>query len=118
MKKSQNGRNQCFAYYFCLMIEGSGSISLTDMDPDPGAKHKDPTDPDGSETLVPDPDSRDDCYLLAVVGALEVGEVEQLTHLPLHLRLAARLDQTIHNVGKEFKEKIRSKVSPFGQFWG
>ncbi len=24
-KKSQNSRNQCFAYYICLMIEGSGS---------------------------------------------------------------------------------------------
>ncbi len=28
-KKSQNGRNQAFAYYFCFMIEGSGSVSLT-----------------------------------------------------------------------------------------
>ncbi len=34
-KKSQNIKNQCFSYYFCLMIEGSGagpgsrSISLT-----------------------------------------------------------------------------------------
>jgi hypothetical protein len=27
MKKSQNSRNQCFSYYFCLMIEGSGSRS-------------------------------------------------------------------------------------------
>jgi hypothetical protein len=26
---SQNSRNRCFSYYFCLMIEGSGSISLT-----------------------------------------------------------------------------------------
>jgi hypothetical protein len=25
-KKSQNSRNQGFSYYFCLMIEGSGSI--------------------------------------------------------------------------------------------
>jgi hypothetical protein len=24
-KKSQNGRNQCFSYYFCLLMEGSGS---------------------------------------------------------------------------------------------
>jgi hypothetical protein len=24
-----NSRNQCFAYYFCLMIEGSGSVPLT-----------------------------------------------------------------------------------------
>jgi hypothetical protein len=29
IKKSQNSRNQCFSYYFCLMIEGSGSGSLT-----------------------------------------------------------------------------------------
>jgi hypothetical protein len=28
-KESQNSRNQCFSYYFCFMIEGSGSISLT-----------------------------------------------------------------------------------------
>jgi hypothetical protein len=26
---SQNSRNQCFSYYFCLMIEGSGSVYLT-----------------------------------------------------------------------------------------
>jgi hypothetical protein len=25
IKKSQNSRNQCFSYHFCLMIEGSGS---------------------------------------------------------------------------------------------
>ncbi len=29
MKKSQNSRNQCFSYYFCLLIEGYGSVSLT-----------------------------------------------------------------------------------------
>ncbi len=29
IKKSQNSRNQCFSYYFCLTIEGSGSVSLT-----------------------------------------------------------------------------------------
>jgi hypothetical protein len=28
-KKSQNSRNQCFSYYFCMVIEGSGSIPLT-----------------------------------------------------------------------------------------
>ncbi len=28
-KKSQNSRNQGFSTYFCLMIEGSGSIPLT-----------------------------------------------------------------------------------------
>jgi hypothetical protein len=29
INKSLNRRNQCFSYKFCLMIEGSGSISLT-----------------------------------------------------------------------------------------
>ncbi len=29
IKKSQSSRNQCFSYYFCLMIEGSGSESLS-----------------------------------------------------------------------------------------
>jgi hypothetical protein len=29
LKKSQNSRKQGFSCYFCLMIEGSGSISLT-----------------------------------------------------------------------------------------
>jgi hypothetical protein len=29
-KKSQNSRDQGFSYYFCLMIEGSGSVTLTD----------------------------------------------------------------------------------------
>jgi len=28
-KESQNSRIQCFSYYFCMMIEGSGSIPLT-----------------------------------------------------------------------------------------
>jgi hypothetical protein len=28
-KESQNRRNQGFSYYFCMMIEGSGSIPLT-----------------------------------------------------------------------------------------
>jgi hypothetical protein len=28
-KKSQNSRNQCFAYYFCLMVDGFGSVPLT-----------------------------------------------------------------------------------------
>jgi hypothetical protein len=38
-KKSQNSRNQGFSYYFCLLIEvsGSGSTPLT-MDPDRGSK--------------------------------------------------------------------------------
>jgi hypothetical protein len=29
IKKSQNGRNQWFSYYFCLMTEGSESVSLS-----------------------------------------------------------------------------------------
>ncbi len=29
IKKSQNSRNQGFSYYFCLLIEGSGSVPLT-----------------------------------------------------------------------------------------
>ncbi len=29
IKKSQNNRKQGFSYYFCLMIEGSGSVPLT-----------------------------------------------------------------------------------------
>ncbi len=28
-KESQNSKNQGFSYYFCMMIEGSGSIPLT-----------------------------------------------------------------------------------------
>ncbi len=28
-RESQNSRNQGFSYYFCMMIEGSGSIPLT-----------------------------------------------------------------------------------------
>ncbi len=27
-KESQNSRNQCYSYYFCMMIEGSGSGSI------------------------------------------------------------------------------------------
>jgi hypothetical protein len=36
-KESQNSRNQGFSYYFCMMIEGSGSgyLWLVDPDPDP-----------------------------------------------------------------------------------
>jgi hypothetical protein len=29
IKKSQNSRNQCFSHHFCLMIEGSGSVPMT-----------------------------------------------------------------------------------------
>ncbi len=29
--KVQSTRNQCFSYYFCLMIEGSGSLSLSNV---------------------------------------------------------------------------------------
>ncbi len=45
IKNSQNSKNQGFSYYFCLMIEGSGSVPLTNgsgsrrpkthTDPDP-----------------------------------------------------------------------------------
>jgi hypothetical protein len=35
MKKSQNSRNQGFSYYFCLMMEKSGSESESRIDPDP-----------------------------------------------------------------------------------
>jgi hypothetical protein len=28
-KESQNSRNRGFSYYFCMMIEGSGSIPMT-----------------------------------------------------------------------------------------
>ncbi len=46
-QKSQNRRSQCFSYYFCLMIEGSGSVSLTKWFRIREAqKHMDPTDPD------------------------------------------------------------------------
>jgi hypothetical protein len=43
-KKSQDDRNQCFSYYFCLMIEGCGSVPLeaqehTVPDPDPQHSH-------------------------------------------------------------------------------
>jgi hypothetical protein len=40
--------NQGFSYYFCLLIEGSGSgFMLLTMDPDPGGlKHVDLVDPD------------------------------------------------------------------------
>ncbi len=30
-KKSQNSRNQGFSYHFCLMIEGSGAVPLTNV---------------------------------------------------------------------------------------
>jgi hypothetical protein len=54
-KESQNSRIQGFSYYFCMMIEGSGSragfgsIPSGLVDPDPelgGQKHVDPVDPD------------------------------------------------------------------------
>ncbi len=36
-KKLQNSRNQCFSYYLCLLIEGSGPfLWLMDPDSDPG----------------------------------------------------------------------------------
>jgi hypothetical protein len=47
---SQNSKNQGFSYYFCLMLEGYGSVTLTNnSDPDPeGPK----TYGSGSATLV------------------------------------------------------------------
>jgi hypothetical protein len=47
--KSQNSRSHVFCYFFCLMMEGSrsGSVQMTDLDPDPdvgGPKITDPTD--------------------------------------------------------------------------
>jgi hypothetical protein len=51
-KKSRSSKNQGFSYFFCLMKEGSGSISLTSgsgireaqkhvdrVDPDPDSEH-------------------------------------------------------------------------------
>jgi hypothetical protein len=36
-KESQKRRNEGFSYYFCMMIEGSGSRSIPPLvDPDPG----------------------------------------------------------------------------------
>ncbi len=45
-KESQNIRNQGFSYYFCMMIEGSGSIPLTSGSRSWRPKHVDPVDPD------------------------------------------------------------------------
>ncbi len=49
-KESQNSRNQGFSYYFCMTIEGSGSIPLTSGSgsgwPKNCEKHVDPVDPD------------------------------------------------------------------------
>jgi hypothetical protein len=55
-EKSQNSRNQGFSYYFCLMIEGSGSgsIPLTNgSDPDQGAPKTYGSNGSGSASLVP-----------------------------------------------------------------
>ncbi len=51
-KESQNSRNQGFSYYFCMMIEGSGSgsIPLTNGS-GPGGPKKYGSDGSGSATL-------------------------------------------------------------------
>jgi hypothetical protein len=48
--KLQKSRNQGFSYYFCLMIEGAGSITLTDGSGSGFRRPKNIWDPD------PDPD--------------------------------------------------------------
>ena len=45
IKKPENIRNKGFSYYFCLIIEGSGSVSLTKIRGE-AQKHTDPMDPD------------------------------------------------------------------------
>ncbi len=48
-KRSQSSRNQGFSYYFCLVIEGSGSIPLTNGSSTGSRrpkKHVDPVDSD------------------------------------------------------------------------
>ena len=53
-KESQNSRNQGFSYYFCMMIEGSGSIPQTNWSGSGRPKkHVDPVDPDPDSD--PDP---------------------------------------------------------------
>ncbi len=56
-KKSQNGRNQDFPYYICLMIEGSGSGSRSRAE---AQKHVDP-DPDS------DPDPQHCCQEASLI---------------------------------------------------
>jgi hypothetical protein len=48
-KKSQNSKNQGFSYYCCLMIEGYGSIPLTN---DPGSPKTCGSGGSGSATLL------------------------------------------------------------------
>ncbi len=53
-KESQNRRNQGFSYFFCMMIEGSGSGSiLWQVDPDPGGPKTCGSGGSGSGTLPP-----------------------------------------------------------------
>jgi len=48
-KKSKSSRNQGFSCYFCLVIEGSGSIPLTNgSGPDPGRPKSKGSDGSGS----------------------------------------------------------------------
>jgi hypothetical protein len=44
-KKPQSSRNQGFSYFFCLAIEGSGSIPLIRIRIQKAKKHVDPVDP-------------------------------------------------------------------------
>jgi hypothetical protein len=51
---SQNSTNQGFSYYFCLMIEGSGSMLLTNGSGSAirmEQKNVDPVDPDPEHWL-------------------------------------------------------------------
>ncbi len=63
-KEPQNSRKQGFSYYFCMMIEGSGSGSIP-LNSGSGSgeaqKHVDPVDPD----LYSDPDPEHCCKLWA-----------------------------------------------------
>jgi hypothetical protein len=56
-KESQKSRNQGFSYYFCMMVEGSGSIPLTSgsiwIRIWEAKKHVDPVDPDPDSDLDP-----------------------------------------------------------------
>jgi hypothetical protein len=76
-KKSQNSRtrNQGFSNYCCLMIDGSGSLPLTnDPDPDPGGPKN--TDPDQQHWLF------HSAYLYFSVAALVLELTPRASLLP------------------------------------
>jgi hypothetical protein len=50
-KEDTNSSNQGFSYYFCLLIEGSGSVPCT-TDPDPGGPKTYGSNGSGPATLV------------------------------------------------------------------